>query len=271
MPFHIAGLHMVGRRHFLCLATLTASGTLGAQVRDLNDAINKAGRQRMLSQRMVKSYMALGQGVRPDQTEPVMAESLALFDRQLVELKAFSPSAQIKDIYEQLDGAWSRYKSSLVGAAPSKGGADAVLAAAARVLPLASEGTTLLEVASGKLSGKVVNLAGRQRMLSQRMAAMYLAASWGVQTETCLAAMNAAREEFVRAHGELMRAPETTVSIRGELELVQQQYGFFDAALKAFNNADPSAQSKAKANVFGMSELILKLMDGVTGSYARLA
>jgi hypothetical protein len=34
-----------------------------AQVLDLNDAINKAGRQRMLSQRMAKAYLALGQGV----------------------------------------------------------------------------------------------------------------------------------------------------------------------------------------------------------------
>ena len=30
-----------------------------AQVRDINDAINKAGRQRMLSQRMAKSYFAI--------------------------------------------------------------------------------------------------------------------------------------------------------------------------------------------------------------------
>ena len=87
-----------------------------------------------------------------------------------------------------------------------------------------------------------INKAGRQRMLSQRMAATYLAASWGVQTEASLTAMNAAREEFVKAHGELLRAPETTSSIRGELELVQQQYGFFDAALKVLNNPDPVAQ-----------------------------
>ena len=31
-----------------------------AQVSDLNDAINKAGRQRMLSQRVGKAYLAMG-------------------------------------------------------------------------------------------------------------------------------------------------------------------------------------------------------------------
>ena len=34
-------------------------GTAQAQVTDLNDAINKAGRQRMLSQRMGKAWLAL--------------------------------------------------------------------------------------------------------------------------------------------------------------------------------------------------------------------
>ena len=34
-----------------------------AQIADLNSAINKAGRQRMLSQRMAKAYFQIGQQV----------------------------------------------------------------------------------------------------------------------------------------------------------------------------------------------------------------
>ena len=34
----------------------------GSQVVGVNDAINKAGRQRMLSQRMAKAWLATGQG-----------------------------------------------------------------------------------------------------------------------------------------------------------------------------------------------------------------
>ena len=77
-------------------ATLVAlaSTTLPAlaQVRDLNDAINKAGRQRMLSQRMVKAWLALGQKIEdadgwvlvlPDPEDPichVWAEGASMSD-----------------------------------------------------------------------------------------------------------------------------------------------------------------------------------------------
>ena len=37
-----------------------------AQITDLNSAINKAGRQRMLSQRMAKAYFQIGQQVEVD-------------------------------------------------------------------------------------------------------------------------------------------------------------------------------------------------------------
>lgn len=47
------------RRQWIACALTAAASPLGhAQVTDLNDAINKAGRQRMLSQRMAKFYLA---------------------------------------------------------------------------------------------------------------------------------------------------------------------------------------------------------------------
>ena len=57
-----------------------------AQVADLNDAINKAGRQRMLSQRASKAYLALVQKVEPRSAQQVLDRSVALFERQLGEL-----------------------------------------------------------------------------------------------------------------------------------------------------------------------------------------
>ena len=78
------------RRHILIALTAAAGSTLPfaaqAQVTDLNDAINKAGRQRMLSQRMGKAWLALVQDVEPATARQVLDKSMSLFDRQLVEL-----------------------------------------------------------------------------------------------------------------------------------------------------------------------------------------
>jgi hypothetical protein len=262
------------RRSFLPLMIVGAgTGVLPlsafSQVLDINDAINKAGRQRMLSQRAAKSYLAMGQKVQGDAAGKILAASMALFDRQLVELKAFAPAPEIKNTYGLLEAAWSDYKTALVGSVPGKAGAETVIAASGKVLQLANQGTVQLETFSGKALGRLVNIAGRQRMLSQRMAAFYLGASWGVQPGPSAAEMSKAKEEFAKAHTVLKSAPETTAAIQAELQLVETQFTFFEVALGSLRPGVGDVQ--AQTNVFTTSERILQVMDGVTGMYSKLA
>lgn len=241
-------------------------GTALSQVIDINDAINKAGRQRMLSQRAAKSYMALGQKIQADNADKILTASMALFNRQLGELKAFAPTPEIKATYGSLETAWSDYTGALVGGAAGKAGAEQVLTSSGKVLQLANMGTVQLENFSGKSVGKLVNMAGRQRMLSQRMAAFYLSASWGVKTATSTVEMTKAKDEFLNAHDVLKNAAETTPAIKAELQLAETQFTFFEAALR---NLRPGV-GEAQTNVFTTSERILQVMDGVTGMYSKL-
>jgi hypothetical protein len=261
----------MNRRELLAVtgAAWLAPMAARAQVSDLNDAINKAGRQRMLSQRMAKSFLALGQGVEPDLAERTLNASMALFDRQLVELKVYAPNANIKSTYLELETAWDELKVLLVGEKPGKVKAEPVMAMSGKVLKLANDGTGQLEKVSSHPVGRLVNVSGRQRMLSQRMAAHYLSACWGVQVNACTTEMNKAREEFIVAHDLLKNAPEATTGIKGELGLAEQQWAFFDAALRSLK---PGGNDKrAMSEVFTASERILQVMDRVTGMYSKLS
>ena len=260
--------NLLNRRTLIVAAVGLPLLSVHAQVNDLGDAINKAGRQRMLSQRMGKAWLALVHKTESAAAQGVLDKSMALFDRQLVELKAYAPSNDIRDTYVKLEGAWSDYKTALVGVTPGKPGAAAVLQAYARVLALAHQGTEQYEAASGRPVGKLVNVAGRQRMLSQRMAKFYFAATLPVDASTAATEIGKARTEFLSAMDLLRKAPEATDRIRDELKLADGQWFFFDQALQRMQSA--GASPKPLSDVFVTSENLLSVMDRVTGLFAAI-
>lgn len=240
-----------------------------AEVSSLNDAINKAGRQRMLSQRMAKAWLAMGQGIDAEHAERIMLESMATFDRQFVELKAYAPTPEIRATYQAMEPVWGEYKSALVGRTPERDLTPSLLALDAKVLKLAQQGTVQFEQFSGRPLGKLVNLAGRQRMLSQRSAKFYLCKNWGASVPGALKELNSARTEFVSALQTLMNAPQATEAIQQQLGLAEQQWVFFDNALSRLGEG--SGGVRRARDVFSSSEQILQIMDRVTGLYSRLA
>lgn len=241
------------------------SGLANAQIQDLNEAINKAGRERMLSQRMAKAYLQLGQEVDRARSQRAMDSSIALFDRQLVELKNYAPTAEIRQTYLDLEQAWIPYKDVLVGTAPRLANGAAVIELSDKVLALAHQGTVQLEALSRTTTGRVVNISGRQRMLSQRMARNYQALSWGVsgELETGLAQ---ARSEFAAALDELSRFDGNTPALNSRLELVRQQWFFFESALDQQRPGD----RELATHVATTSERILETMEEVVQLYERL-
>jgi hypothetical protein len=257
------------RRDFIVSSSAALIGLAAhAQVTDLNDAINKAGRQRMLSQRISKAYQALAHMVEAGSAQQVLDRSLALFDRQLVELKAFAPAPEIQETYVKLEAVWSEFKGVVVGSAPAKEHAAKVIQLDAAILALANQGTLQYERVSAKPLGKLVNIAGRQRMLSQRMAKFYLANAMKVDPQGSVAEIAKARAEFVAATELLRNAPETTPKIKEELALADGQWVFFNQGLQHLDGAQQTP--KLMSDVFVASENLLSVMDRITGLYSGI-
>ena len=251
----------------LALVLWGFSAPVLAQISDMNSAINKAGRQRMLSQRMAKAYLQVGLGVDVERSNRALDTAMALFDRQLVELKNFAPTPDIKGTYVQLEKAWLAYKDVLIGAAPSPDGARKVLALSETVLQLAHAGTEQLVAMSASESGPLVGVAGRQRMLSQRMAKYYQAMAWGVAPANGGAELSRDRRAFNMGLKALAGAPATSQPIKDELELARQQWQLFENALDARDSADRKTRA---TNVAAASERVLDTMDSVTGMFEKL-
>ncbi|MBF1165288.1 MAG: type IV pili methyl-accepting chemotaxis transducer N-terminal domain-containing protein [Dechloromonas agitata] len=251
---------------FLVFILGLSGGNAVAQINDINSAINKAGRERMLSQRMAKAYFQIGQGVDVERSKKVLDASVTAFDRQLVELKNYAPTPEIKTTYVNLEKAWLDYKDYLIGKSPSPENGRKVLALSEDVLALAQQGTVQLEKHGASSAGRLVNLSGRQRMLSQRMAKFYQAAAWGVGDTNGATNLETARKEFNQALKELGAAPSNTAQIKDGLELVKQQWFFFENALSQKGGSDKRPQLAVATT----SERILEEMELVVGLYEKL-
>lgn len=254
---------------FFACAVLLLSGINNfamAEIRDLNSAINKAGRQRMLSQRMAKAYLQVGQNIDAQRSRKILESSIALFDQQLVELKNFAPTLETKSTFTRLEKEWIAYKDVLIGAAPSREGAKKMLELSDSVLQLSHDGTLQLVSLSKSESGPLIGVAGRQRMLSQRMAKLYQAINWGVAPANAAAELEKSRGEFNVGLKALSGAPVTTQVIKGELELARQQWMFFENAL-GNSGGDKVTQATTVATT---SERLLDAMDRITSLFEKL-
>lgn len=248
----------------MVLLALPSSAT--AQITDINTAINKAGRERMLSQRMAKVYFQLGQDVDTQRSQRILDTSLAQFDRQLVELKNYAPNDEIRKTYLELEQTWIPLKDLLVGTTPQLENAHAVLELSDRVLALAHQGTNQLEALAETGSGYLVNRSGHLRFMSQRMARNYQAISWGVQDEVLEDELNKVRAAFVAALNELSEHPDNTLPVKSRLELLRQQWYFFESALDERRLDDQTLAT----SVATTSERILEMAEEIVELYEAM-
>ena len=239
-----------------------------AQILNLNDAINKAGRQRMLSQRMAKAYLQIGMNVDLEQSKKILDASLSLFDRQLIELKNFSTTAEIKNALLNIDKTWISYKDLLLGKAPNANDAKQILRVSDTLLEMTDHVTQQLEKHANSKVGKLLNISGRQRMLSQRMAKMYQAIQWDIASADTANALEAARKEFNANMSMLEADADNTKAIQNELKYAKQQWAYFDNAIR---QTDPRMRQQYATTVATTSERILQQMDIVTGLYQSAA
>jgi len=149
--------------------------------------INLAGKQRMLTQRIAKLTIECKKQLRPTSCES-LAKFVALYDKTLkgfikgdkeLELDAVT-SNQAKEKIKEIMQLWKPFKEAALRVQKSNGkdikAIDFILAKNEELLKLSNDLVSILEQENGKdltyiekAQLKLVNIAGRQRMLTQKM------------------------------------------------------------------------------------------------------
>lgn len=232
-----------------------------AEKLNTSQAINQAGLQRMLSQRMAKNYILLSQKIDVESAADELDESAALFEQNLFSLTASVKDEKSKAALKKLKQKWYGFRGFALSNA-NKENTEQVVKKSTELLKTAHELVLSIEYTSRANSDHLVNISGRQRMLSQRLAMLYYASNSGYQEKLFKQDMHKTARQFDQALTKLLKSRENTPKINESLQEVSNQWSFYKTR---FDGSDDGRFSPKTIKV--VSESLLKAMNDITKLY----
>ena len=200
-------------KQFLSIVTIGALLSVGAIANEANTAakteitqtkqqsgnvINLAGKQRMLTQKMSKEALFVAKGLDADANKANLQKTAALFDKTLKGLIAGDselnlPKTTNPEILAQLEVVsklWTSFKANIDKVIAGNADKATLEAIAKENLPLLknmNKAVGMYAKASGSnldpQMAKTINLAGKQRMLTQKMTKELLLVANGIDAD----------------------------------------------------------------------------------------
>lgn len=231
------------------------------------DAVNRAGQLRMLSQRLVKLQAMRTASAAAPETEQQLADGIAQVSGTLDHLGRALSRATFGDLVEGAVQAWKAMQPDLGRVAPIPAELVRLDASAERMLARADALTLALEVASPLATLGIVNRAGRQRMLSQRLAKQALIAALCDGEAAQRAAADAVRtvKEFEVTLDELRNAPLSSPATRVDLDAAASDWR------RMLDGMRQSGDAAGRRLLVEASDALLERFERLTAEFGMLA
>ena len=241
---------------------LVASASPVAQTKQQSGmVINLAGKQRMLTQKMSKEALFIAKGISIDANKASLTKTIALFDKTLHGLVAGDESLKLsattnKDILAQLkvvSDLWTPFKANI-----EKGDLNAINSGNIPLLKNMNKAVQMFAKASGSSldpeMAKTINLAGKQRMLTQKMTKELLLIANGIDTTANTENVKKTASLFESTLNDLIAGTKND-GIKTQLEVVKKIWADYAPIVTKADTSDASLAKAEKVNIPLLKEM----------------
>jgi nitrate/nitrite-specific signal transduction histidine kinase len=261
----------------ILLLIFVSAGAWAVSSQQMGTVINLAGKQRMLTQKMSKEVLLIAAGVEVDANKANLKKTADLFDRTLKGLingdaglglpKTTDPAIQAQ--LEKVSALWAEFRKSVDAVLAGNTDKAVLQAIASQNLPLLKNMNQAVQMYT-KMSGSkldpamatTINLAGKQRMLTQKMTKELLLIANGIDADANKANLKKTVALFERTlkglmngDGELGLPGTKDPAIRAQLEVVQKLWAEYKPVLDAVDTSPAGLQKAAKLNLPLLKEM----------------
>jgi len=243
----------------LSLLLILSSSSFGLEIETPSQAVDIAGKQRMFTQKMLKEYSMIGMNNSFGDSTKNLETLIILFDTHLESLQKYTKNTLIKKSISEAKELWIPIKKRLKDA-PKREYVVDLQKDLEKLLEASDKTTQLFQKESGQSREEIINIAGRQRMLSQKMASLYMLKVWGVNDQEFKKKMNETMALFKSSLERLRASKLNTDKTKVLLDKVEKSFLFFEIMNRSTLRFIPTL-------IYKKSDDILENMEAVTTSY----
>jgi hypothetical protein len=249
-------------QYLLIIFVLT--GTLFAiEIDSSQHAVDVAGKQRMFTQRMLKDYAMIGMENSFGKPQDDLIKIMEDFENHLEALHNYTKNKKIKISTDKIKNIWLPIKKRLKSQ-PSKKFVGKLQEDLEVLLKESNHATKLFAKDTGEKSGEIIDVSGRQRMLSQRMAGLYMLKVWGVDDKKFEEKMSSSMKLFKDSLERLKKSELNTVEITELLTQVEKSFMFFEIMNRSSQTFIPALISKKSYDILNNMNSVTKLYVSVS-------
>ncbi|MFK5971164.1 MAG: type IV pili methyl-accepting chemotaxis transducer N-terminal domain-containing protein [Candidatus Marithrix sp.] len=263
---------------FLSIIVLSLAANAAVSKQDMANTINKAGKQRMLTQKMSKEVLFIALNIDVEMNRDELESTIELFDKTLQGLingdtylgLITTKNADILAKLKQVESLWKHFQENLNAVQEGNVSSELLVIISEQNIPLLhkmdeavktyeKEGSSIFEPSLAN----IINKAGKQRMLIQKMTKELLLVAKKIDLTANKTNLVNSVSEFETTLSELKTA-DNNASINAQLQKVQKKWDKYKPIL---DNLDVSEQALHKIDKLSVS--LYRAMNKAVQLYAN--